>query len=303
MRATDEALVSDVRRCFPELELRAWRPLGEGWMNRALLINETHVFRFAKDADASHDLAKEGALLPSIAARTSLRVPRFEFVGTQNSGLAFAGYPIIAGEQLSPELFAALTSREQLHLAAQLSQLMTALQSIPGELCARAGVTAMDHRNKCLEDQQALRQVYPLLPPGARNYVEQRFDEFQSCARFFDYTPRLIHADLSPDHLLWSSSARELLGVIDFGDLALADPDYEYLYLLEELGAEFTKQVMRLRGVADPDETLRKVGYYVTFDYVHVILGGFKRGQEAWVSEGITALNAEASVDILGLLS
>lgn len=299
MKATDQALVSDVRRCFPELELRCWRPLGEGWMNRALLINETHVFRFAKDADAAQDLAKEDALLPSIAERTSLRVPRFEFVGRQSSGLAFAGYPIIVGELLSPELFETLTSREQLHLAVQLSQFMTALQSIPGELCARAGVTASDHRNKCLEDQRAWRQVYSQLPPGARNYVERRFDEFLNGARFFDYTPRLIHADLSPNHLVWSDSARQLVGVIDFGDLALADPDYEYLYLLEELGPKFTKQVMTLQGVAEPDETLRKVGYYVTFDHVHVILGGLKRGKAAWVSEGIAALNAEASATLL----
>jgi aminoglycoside 2''-phosphotransferase len=294
MTVTDEALVSDVRRCFPELELRSWRPLGEGWMNRALLINETHVFRFAKDADAAQDLAKEGALLPLIAARTSLRVPCFEFVGRQSSGLAFAGYPIIAGELLSPERFEALTSREQLHLAEQLSQLMTALQSIPRELCERAQLTAADHRNKCLEDRQALRQVYPQLAPGTRDYMEQRFDEFLNCGRFFDYTPRLIHADLSLDHLVWSNSARELLGVIDFGDLALADPDYEYLYLFEELGPEFTKQVMRLQRVADPDETLTKVGYYVTFDHVHVLLGGLKRGKEAWVGESIAALNAEA---------
>lgn len=291
---SDQALLEDISRSFPELELRSWRALGEGWMNRALLVNETHVFRFAKDADAAQDLAKEGALLPLIAERTTLSVPRFERVGHQSNGLTFVGYPIIAGDQLSPASFEALTPDEQQQLAEQLSQLLGALQSVPGDACARAGLQPVDYRREYAKDRLALQELHGRLQPTTRDFVERRFDEFLARSSYFELTPRLIHADLSSDHLIFDDVRRELIGVIDFGDLELGDPDYEYLYLVEELGPAFARRVMTLRGVTDPDATLEKVGYYLTFDHVHLILGGLKRGLEAWVADGIAGLDAEA---------
>lgn len=264
-------------------------------MNRALLINETLVFRFAKDEDAAQDLAKEGALLPVIAERTTLSVPCFGLVGRQSNGLTFVGYPIIAGDQLSTASFEALTPSEQQKLAVRLSQLLEALQSVSSDACARAGLQPVDYESELAKDRLALRELHARLQPTTRNYVEDRFDQFLARSSYFENTPRLIHADLSSDHLIFDNVRRELVGVIDFGDLELGDPDYEYLYLLEELGPAFAHRVMTLRGDSDPDATLEKVGYYLTFDHVQLMVRGLKRGLEAWIAEGIAGLEAEAS--------
>ena len=290
----DAELLADIAQNFPSLVVESWRPLGEGWMSRALLVNESYVFRFAKHAEAAADLAKEVALLPSIGARVSLPVPRFELVGTQRSGLGLVGYRQLEGEPLEADVFAKLSSEQQTRVVMQLATFMNELHGMPCELAERAGLTVTDHRSEYTQDWQALRDYAAKLPAAVARYSERRFLEFLAEPSYFDNPPRLIHADLSPEHLLLDRARGKLVGIIDFGDVSLGDPDYEYLYLLEDLGVPFTTRVMIERAEPDIAGLLRKVGYYVTFDHVHSILGGLQHGVSQWVDEGVAALAAEA---------
>jgi aminoglycoside phosphotransferase (APT) family kinase protein len=49
------------------------------------------------------------------------------------------------------------------------------------------------------------------------------------------FEPALIHADLGPEHLLCDDSGR-LVGVIDWGDVAVGDPALDYAWLLHGAG-------------------------------------------------------------------
>lgn len=275
------------------MRVESWRLLGEGWMSRALLVNERFVFRFPKHAEAAADLAKEVALLPTIAVAVSLPVPRFELHGVQSNGLAFVGYRLLEGEALEADTWTSLDEAEQQRVIAQLAAFMDELHAIPPEAARLAGLTATDHRLEYAKDRQAMRAFAPQLPSRVAAYVDRRFESFLGNAAFFANEARLIHADLSPEHLLFDRTARQLAGVIDFGDLALGDPDYEYLYLLEDLGRELTARVMLARAESDVVALLDKVGHYVTFDHVHSILEGERHGMQAWIDEGVAALTAE----------
>ena len=103
----------------------------------------------------------------------------------------------------------------------------------------------------------------------------------------------LIHGDLSPDHFLIDSKTKNLLGIIDFGDMAICDPDYEYLYIFEDCGKSFTCDLLRERGHEHINKCLEKISYFVTFDHLTYIIEGMDRGKDAWISEGMDEIISE----------
>lgn len=91
-----------------------------------------------------------------------------------------------------------------------------------------------------------------------QQYITLRFEEYLNNKDNFDYTPKLIHADLSINHLLYNEENEEFIGIIDFGDMQIGDLDFEYIYLLDDCGIDFTKKVIKLRQEVDIKAKLKR---------------------------------------------
>lgn len=273
---------------FPDLVIHTMESLGEGFRNYAVLVNGEWVFRFPKSRQGADELEKEIRLLPLLHHQVKVGIPKFEFIGRLPDGRSFAGYRKVSGELLGDDGFAVLSSETQELLASQLADFMNTLNEFPVEFAIQAGVPSYNHKADALELWKAAqKQVYPIVAASVRDYLEQRFQSYLEDQSNFAYTPALIHADLSPDHFLLDPLKTRLTGIIDFGDAATGDPDYDYLYLLEDCGESFTRQVMLYRGVDHPDLLLRKVSWFVTFDQVRYLLEGLASGKEEWIAEGL----------------
>lgn len=273
---------------FPDLAIQTMEPLGEGFRNYAVLVNGEWVFRFPKSRQGADELEKEIRLLPLLHHQVKAGIPKFEFIGRFSDGRPFAGYRKVSGEVLGEDGFAALSNEAQELLASQLADFMNTLKAFPVELALQAGVPGYNHRADALELWEAAqKQVYPIVAASVRDYLDQRFQSYLNDPSNFACTPALIHADLSPDHFLMDPLQTQLTGIIDFGDAAIGDPDYDYLYLLEDCGEPFTRQVMLHRGVDNRDVLLRKVSWFVTFDQVRYLLEGLASGEEEWIAEGV----------------
>lgn len=290
----DAELVSDLQRAFPDFAVGSYRPLGEGWMSRALLLNDAWVARFAKSEAASADLVKEAATLPLVAERVTLAVPRFERFGRLRNGLAFVVYPLLPGEPMAEslgELPQALHER----LAKQLASFITELQSLPVAELAAAGVPSMDLHADVAEQYADWQRLRAEVPSELFDHASRRFEQYLAEPAFRSAERGFIHADLSPDHWLFDEPRGELSGIIDFGDCELGDPDYEYLYLLEDAGEAFTRRVLSLQGKTDIDERLRKLRYLVTFDHVQGVLASARYGKPEHRQECLQALREECT--------
>jgi len=288
----DAELISDIERAFPDFAVRAWQPLGEGWMSRALLVNGSHVARFAKSAAAGADLEKEAAVLPLVAGRVSLAVPRFQLMGKQRNGLPFVVYPLLPGQPLA-ETLGELPPDVRERLAAQLARFIDELQALPPAELTAAGLPPEDLDAALLEDRDAWQKLGGELPGDVFRYVARRFDEYLAEPEFRSAERRFIHADLSPDHWLFDAERGELSGIIDFGDCELGDPDYEYLYLLEDAGEAFTCRVLERQGVSHLEAKLRKLRYLVSFDHAQGVLVSERYGKPELRVECIAALQEE----------
>lgn len=284
----------EIRNRCPEFIVESIEPLGEGFRNKAFLVNGEWVFRFPKDQEGAADLAKEIQLLPLLAPRLRISIPGIQYVGEQTDGGSFVGYRKVPGQLIGEHDLPSLPRGVRDRLARRLAGFLDALRAFPADAAVRAGVPVRSTRDEAAALREtAGRQAFPKLEEGMRTYLDGRFRQFLEHPEYHVYIPSLIHGDLSPDHLLLDEETGELAGVIDFGDAAVSDPDCDYLYLLEDGGEPFVRQIMAHRDVVNPEERIRKVSYFVTFDQVCYLLEGLQSGDEARIAEGLEALEAD----------
>jgi aminoglycoside 2''-phosphotransferase len=81
-----------------------------------------------------------------------------------------------------------------------------------------------------------------------------------------------VHADLSADHILRVGVSAT--GIIDWGDVSIGDPDYDFNYLYEEFGEDFVREMATYYRHADPDRLVKKVRYFSLADQIGTIVHG-----------------------------
>jgi aminoglycoside phosphotransferase (APT) family kinase protein len=236
-----------IRASFPSVDATGLAYLGSGWEFDAYLTRDGWVFRFPRRAhcevlfDAErrvYDIVA-GVLPPTIA------IPRVELVGSPALGFPyrFAGHRFIRGvaaDAIDPALLPTV--------ARTLGAALGAIHSIPATTAHAAGVTestrdAAELRQlfeRVLQVATELRGLDPAVGEAARWFAEQSLPPSP-----FDGDLRLIHQDLSPDHVIIDPTTGELVGILDWTDTMLGDPARDFVFLVTWRGWEFAEDVFR----------------------------------------------------------
>jgi aminoglycoside 2''-phosphotransferase len=268
--------------------------LGEGWMSQAYLINHKFVFRFPKEKGGAFDTEKEKKVLPVLNKHITLNIPEFIYCGKQDNGYPFVGYKILPGEPMNEQLFHSLSIEIKNKIADQIAEFIDQISLFNVEQAKELNIQEnnfyQDYLETFLEVQE---KVFPKINKEMQVYISSRFTSYLENKNHFVYTPKLLHSDLSLDHLLFDKKRQELTGIIDFGDMQIGDPDYEYVYLLEECGEEFTIKVMKRRQEENIHYKLEKLSFFLTADNVLLLLEGLKRNSSEMVEEAIKIIQYE----------
>src|SRR6185503_3631143 len=88
----------------------------------------------------------------------------------------------------------------------------------------------------------------------------------------FANAPHVLHADLSAEHVLWDGQS--VTGILDWGDVCLGDPDYDFSYLYQDFGEDFVREMAREYGHPDPDRLVSKSRYFSIVDEIGTIVHG-----------------------------
>jgi aminoglycoside phosphotransferase (APT) family kinase protein len=221
-----------IRAQFPPLAAGRVTVLETGWDNTALVVDGAWLFRFPRRAIALPGVRREIDLLPRLAAVLPLAVPDPEFVGQPSPQYPwpFWGARLLPGHELAE---AGLADSRRGALAAALGRFLRALHE-PGLVASLgAGLPAdpMRRGSPQVRAGRARDTVGRLVRRGvvpADGDVDGLLDRAAAATVTVAPAPGdaglvMSHGDLHLRHVL-VDDAGAATGVIDWGDLCLADP-------------------------------------------------------------------------------
>lgn len=246
-------------------------PIGEGWTATAWRVNDELVFKFPKKARVWEELDRELSVLPYVRPLLPLSVPEHLHAVRESAG-APHGYVVsryLPGSAADPRT---LTRGERTALAETLARFLRVLHSIdPGPLSStlpREDEYAL--AKQVQRDAEAV--VSPQLSTSERDQLREVLAEHVDDERNFNRRSVIMHADLSVDHVLRVGDS--VRGIIDWGDVSIGDPDYDFNYLYEEIGEDFIREMATYYGHPEPDRLVRKARYFSIADQIGTIVYG-----------------------------
>ncbi|MEU7825114.1 phosphotransferase [Catellatospora sp. NPDC049133] len=246
---------------FPALRGAPVTPLATGWDNTVHLVGGEWVFRFPRRAVALRLLAHETAVLPLLAGGLPLQVPDPELIGVPSDGFPwpFWGARLVPGIELADS---GLPDERRTRAATDLGVFLRALhdpalaahvrvrmpdESGPPDEAGSPGGTAATDASCAASGPEGVPVVLPHDPmrrgdPGVRGPQAREWLARLVAAGLWQPDPAvfglldeaeplgpgagdpvLVHGDLHQRHLLLGGDGRAT-GVIDWGDVCLADP-------------------------------------------------------------------------------
>lgn len=265
--------------------------LGQGDFCAAFTVNHGWVFRFAHGAEGSARIDREAAVLPELAKSLSLRIPEIEyFARDPSTGLSFVGYHRIPGRGLSRELLRQMQAREQECVARALAEFLDCLHSFSTEYARQIGMPEYHYPTQFAEDiDRARTQAYPLMEGQLTDFCEQIVQEHLESGSL-QFTPALLHDDLSQWHIFFDPSSSMITGVIDFSDMVVGDPIQDLMYLYDDYGAEFVGLILANQREADLGATLQRLHSYHEWHTLGRLLWAVENRCTARISERLGEL-------------
>jgi aminoglycoside 2''-phosphotransferase len=283
----------------PTAEQVAW--LGEGDFCDCYLVNEQYVFRFAKHAAASASMAVERCLLPLLQPYLTVSIPQFTFAGhSTDSGEAMVGYLSITGAPLEGEVLARLPVAAQAALIAQMATFARQLHRVPLAVVRACGIPTREPLAHLTGLMEAARvEVALQLSEAVWHYYESLFAHYCQTPALHTYTPALLHGDLSPNHFFATPAHAQLTGVIDFGDVCIGDPAWDFIYLYEDYPPSVLPAFL---AHYDPENAAlleQKVRLYQHLNNVEYALSALQADDADEIAEALEILEAQANEPVL----
>jgi aminoglycoside 2''-phosphotransferase len=279
----------------PQVHSAEW--LGEGDFCMCYLINSNYVFRFAKHAEATAAMRTEVALLPIIGQQVTTRVPQIEFTGIcPTSGEGVVGYRLIPGVPTTKELLIGLDKPHRVSIVAEMARFARQLHEIPITRLSGIPLQPIDpveHLSSVIA--KATDSVAPQLKADCWEYHLELLRELTSDRELYEYSPRLLHGDLSPEHFLATPDRNGIAGVIDFGDARLGDPLWDLVYILEDLGEEVLSAFIPEYTSSCEVLTIRRIQIYQQLNNVEYCHWMTLRGDDSQRSAALLTLQTQSA--------
>lgn len=280
-------------KAFPQLAIHHIQLESSGWDNVVAVVNHEIVFRFPRRPEVARMLEVETRLLPELRKAVSLPIPQIELLsrGCKAFNSIFVGYRLIPGEPLTRTLFQQIYSTELAQrLACQLANFLSELHSFPIKRAVELGVPRTTDQDLWANFYAEIqKKVFSLLEAHEREWTRQLFGTFLDDERNFRFTPVLLHGDLNPDHVLFDKKTGLISGIIDFGDVRIGDPIYDFQFR-QDYGEVFWQALLTHYQLKIDEAFLRRLEFYARRLPLGEILYGVTCGAPKHIASGLQAL-------------
>jgi aminoglycoside 2''-phosphotransferase len=236
--------IQKIYKYYPNLAIDTVKFNRDGQYNDVLIVNESLVFRFDKVHTGIKSLRQEIRVLQNLQAHISLQIPNPLYVNIdpEDKGDGFIGYQMIPGTPLWRENFQKITNIDaRKKIAAQLASFLQSLHqiSVPeigSDLPRRDNPQEWEEMYFRIQDK-----LYPAMRQDARRQVSEHFENFLDQSDRYVFEPKLRHGDFGPGNIIYNPKSLSIVGIIDFGAIALGDPARDFAGLFISYGEEFYK--------------------------------------------------------------
>lgn len=262
--------VNSIQKDFPNFNISSIQKIGEGDNSKAFSVNEKYVFRFPKSKEAKVQMQREIAVLPIIKPFLNIQIPEFKFIPPNNK---YAGHKIIRGRPLTAEIYHSSKKNIQESVRRSIGNFLLQLHHIDLSLLEDCNLETMNLKEEYAENfEEAQDFIYQKISKTKRKTITQLFSTYLDDAENFKYDAVLIHGDFSKDHILIDTVNKGITGIIDFGDIALGDPAYDFMYLLDEFGEDFLNGIFKIYKPVDKNKLMRKLIFFSLANKIQIII-------------------------------
>ena len=284
--------IQKINKYYPNLAIDTAKFNRDGQYNDVLIVNESIVFRFAKVQPAVKILRQEIRVLQNLQAHISLQIPYPLYVNIdpEVNGDGFFGYQLIPGTPLWRENFLKIPNGyARKKMAAQLASFLQSLHQISVPEIV-SDLPRHDNMQEWAEMYHRIQEnLYPAMRPDARRKVSEHFENFLNQPDRCVFEPRLRHGDFGTGNIIYNPESLSIVGIIDFGGIAIGDPARDFAGLHISYGEEFYE--MCTSNYPEMEQAFDRVIFYCgTFALQEALFGvenddkeAFQDGMEEYV--------------------
>lgn len=278
-----------IQKDYPGFSISSIKKIGEGDNSKAFVVNGNYIFRFPKKEKVKREIQREICVLPKIKSAVGIYIPDFEFISPE---LNFVGYQKINGHILSNKIFRSLPKNQKVEIYKTLGNFLTQIHSFPLSHLENCDLETMNLKEEYSDNfEKAKKEIFPIISKKKRKIISHFFNQYLNDDNNFKYAPALVHNDFSKDHILINTVNKQISGIIDFGDVAIGDLFYDFLYLLDEFGKSFLKEVFRYYDNPLQKIPLAKIQFFSLANKVQIALENLKENNNESRKESLEDLN------------
>lgn len=280
------------RQLNDQIKIDELRYLSSGDDSDTFLCNEQYVVKVPK-RDAVRIVQKREFELYRFLENCNLsyQTPTVLYQSTRFNVMAY-----IRGEHITYEQYHKLSEKEKDAIAYDEATFLKELHSIEIDCSAALFSEVLENKkDKYLKDKKMLISILEkeqLLTADVLEHIEAIYANILSNAVLYEYTPSLVHNDFSASNLIFRD--KRLLGVIDFGDFCVGDPDNDFLCLLDcstdDFGKDFGRRVLKYYQHKNPDVAERKAELNDAYWAIDQIIYGYERNDRKMLTKGVSEL-------------
>lgn len=277
---------------YPEFEGSKFVENTKGWSNYVLVVDDRYVFRMPRHDNSYVNLEIEKILLPYIKAKTEVKIPEFKYVSDLNSEYSFIGYDMIEGQELSRQLLNEMDAASYEQLARQIGGFLESLHSVDIKSPIFKALRISNQFQNLLQlEQKILDQASQLLSDDEMAWTANLFDAFHNELCTFNNSFSLLHSDFTEDHILVNDTYG-LAGIIDFGDICIGDPAFDFAGIYSSYGKAFMERVLGYYHLHLDANFMRRIEeFYIKQVPLHKLLYGIENGNALCIEESIDEIN------------
>jgi aminoglycoside 2''-phosphotransferase len=230
-----------IRRLYPNIKDEHIRIFDDGWDYVVFVIDGQKAIRFPRRQDYAEKLPVEVAFLNHFSGQFPVSVPDLTLYIDEKTGSPYVTYDFIPGVQFKKNISGTFSKEELRQTAGQIGSFLDKLHSLSVDKAKKLGVRQVESLKTWRSKFEKIKtKVFPHISGPEQDWATSIFQNFFTTVLENPMPFTVIHSDIMPEHIIVNPKTHTLSGIIDFGDIEIGDPAYDFAFLAK-YGNDFLK--------------------------------------------------------------